>query len=137
MSFYRQGTDEECQFKIGEEVTYSEDNMDYTIVGRLKMLIEDCKCFYQLRACDPNNPNQTLQIETTNEDKFTLTNCIEVMTKLWPNLTYENNGQFITLLTSLLGRICDGNGVTHPLVFKEENGEFIFCLDGVEFKKTI
>ena len=133
-----EGMDCDFMFKIGDEITYSVDNKDYSIVNRLKYMMGDCRCVYQLLACDPTNPTQSLQILKQNESRMTKTDCLSVCTKLWPNLVFENASQFHSMVfNQVIGRICEpGSASTHTVSSKFENNIYTLSFNGVEFTKS-
>lgn len=129
------GTDEDFNFCIGNEITYSEDNKDYTIVRRVKYCLGECKKVYYVIACDPTNPNKSLQID--DESKMTKTDCLSVITKLWDNLEYTNNGDFHTLIMNkVIGRLCDPTCEEKLNIKVEFNNEcYKLIANGIEFCK--
>ena len=138
MKFYCEGCDDEFKFKVGDEIIYSEDNYDYTIVRRIKHMVGGCKCLYQLKACDPTNPRRTLQITIEEEDKMTLTNVIDVLTKLWPNLEMTSSSQMQSLvMNKILGLICSPTDVSHSVEFKSAENSFTLVFEGIEFTKNL
>ena len=135
MKLSREGTDEEFKFKQGDEVTYSIDNKDYSVMRRIVMI--DGRKIYQLYACDNNNPNQTIQVQ--DEDTLTETDCHNVLEKIWPTLTFD--GDFYKLhnyiINNILGRICDYNTHNdHKIETYIENDLFFLKFDGVVFSKS-
>ena len=133
-----EGRDDEFSFNIGDEITYSVDNKDYTIIRRLKYMVGECQCMYQVKACDPTNVTRTLQISKTDEDKMTITNCLDVLTKIWPNLEMRSANQFHSLIMNdILGSICDlTDGQTHTIKYKKDPNKYTLTFDGIEFTKN-
>lgn len=133
----RHGRDDEFKFKIGDEFIWSKDNKDYTIVGRVVNESWNVKC-YMTTACDPTNPVQNLKIEYSDEDKMTETNCLSVLTKVWPNLIKTGNGeQFMNyILKEVIGKVCDSHeDCTNNIQFHTEGDLFQMTFDGIEFTK--
>ena len=134
------GTDADFKFKVGEEVTYSENGHDYTVLYR--HVVFGSQKIYLLRACDPNIPTQKLQLDVSDESKLTLTDCLSVLTKLWPNLNREagTSGQSFMnyILNNVLGRICDlTEGHSHAVKFNYPGNSFKMTFEGVEFVKDL
>lgn len=128
------GCDEDFKFKIGDEFTYSEDNRDYTVEMRRKFMVGGCQCMYLASACDPTNPLRKLQISVADEDKMTLTNCLDVLTKLWPNLEYTDNNSFRSLVfNDVLKGIIDND--KHECRMENDACCFKLIFDGVVFSK--
>tara|TARA_B110000211_G_C13848534_1_gene451164 strand:+ start:257 stop:670 length:414 start_codon:yes stop_codon:yes gene_type:complete len=131
------GTDAEFKFKLGDEITYSVNNKDYTVMSRKVIARMNLK-IYLLRACDPTNETQQLQLNLTDEDKMTITDCLSVFSKVWPNLTQTGtNEEFMNyILNNVLGKICDiKEGVSHAVTFENGSGPFKMTFEGVEFTK--
>ena len=131
------GTDEEFNFKVGDEFTYSEDNKDYTVMYR-KVIARANMKIYLARACDPTNETKQLQINLADEGKMTATSPLNVLNKLWPNLTRTGTGEeFMNyVLNEVLNKVCDiHEGVTHQLHFEHSTDNFKMIFDGVEFTK--
>tara|TARA_B110000211_G_C13956909_1_gene498737 strand:+ start:614 stop:1036 length:423 start_codon:yes stop_codon:yes gene_type:complete len=108
MPLWENGVDADFTYKLGDDLTYSDDNKDYSIIRRIK-LINNQK-FYFLRACDEKNSLQLLKLNADDESKLTLTTCKAVLTKLWPtNVTYDGdyNKTKNYIMNSILGRVCD------------------------------
>ena len=131
-----EGCDEDgFNFCCGNEITFADDNKDYTILRRIKVNINN-SCIYQLKACDPTNPTQLLQINVTDENKMTKTTCLDVITKMWDNLPYESNNKLKNyLINNVLGDICEGE-CSHNMSIKTTTNSITLTIDGVEFKKT-
>ena len=127
------------KFNQGDEFIYSEDNMDYTVVGITTIRFVN-KTYYLCHACDYTNPVQSLKLEITNEDKMTLTNCMDVLTKVWANITRDQPpSKFRDFVRNrLIGPICDYHaGTTHAVEFDTDDikDTFKMTFDGVEFIK--
>jgi len=140
MRFTEPGTDAEFKFKLGDEITYSEDGKDYTVLFRHVIAAANMK-IYLLRACDPSSTTQQLQLNLTDEPKMTLTDCLSVLTKIWPNLERkrgEDGQQFMNyILNNVLGRVCDiHEGEAHNVSFEHPDNSFKMIFDGVEFIKN-
>lgn len=134
------GTDAEFKFKLGDEITYSEDGKDYTVLRRHVVAAANMK-IYLLRACDPTSATQQLQLNLSDESKMTLTDCLSVLTKLWSNLERkrgENGQQFMNyILNDVLGRVCDiHEDNKHDVSFEYPGNSFKMIFDGVEFIKN-
>ena len=128
--------DNEVGFQVGDEITYSGNNKDYSIVNMMYPNSKDNK-IYQLLACDVTNETQQLQLNCCDEDKMKLTNCLDVLTKAWPNLEYKSNGEFTELLTKkVLSRICGVKKLAHSINISSGGNSFKLIFDGVEFTKT-
>lgn len=128
------------KFKPKEEITYSEDNKDYTIY-HTKVIPAINKKFYLLKACDPTNPVQKLQLDATseNEAKMTKTNCLDVLTKVWPNLEITGSGQdFLNYFdNNVMAPVCDfEDGHTHSVKLTATATTCTLIFDGVEFTKS-
>ena len=67
---WEDGVDADFTFEFGDEVTYSEDNKDYTVVKRIN--ITGMGKYYLTRACDPANPVQQLNVKVTDLEKAPL-----------------------------------------------------------------
>jgi len=137
MTLATNGTDAEFNFKVGDEFTYSENNKDYTIMYR-KVIPRANMKIYLAKACDPTNETQQLQINLEDESKMTVTDCLSILAKIWPNLTRTGTGEeFMNyILNNILGRICDlTEDKTHTLHFDHTNDSFKMIFDGVEFTK--
>ena len=137
----RNGTDDEFIHELFSEITYSEDNYDYTILHRKIIHVLGDKKMYFLKACDPTNPNQQLQLDATpeNESKMTETNCLDVITKLWPNLTMSGTPvEFQNyIINNILGDVCDTrDGHMHDITFTSLGNSFKMTFEGVEFTKN-
>tara|TARA_B110000211_G_scaffold106577_1_gene123740 strand:+ start:576 stop:998 length:423 start_codon:yes stop_codon:yes gene_type:complete len=140
MPVARDGTDEEFIHEVFAEITYSEDNKDYTIVKRLVVAPLGNKKIYFLTACDPTNPTQKFQLEATteNESKMIVTNCLDVITKLWPNLSMTGTPiEFQNyIFNEVLPQICDAHADCRNTVsFRCGDSSFKMIFDGVEFTK--
>tara|TARA_B110000971_G_C19731392_1_gene373211 strand:+ start:80 stop:493 length:414 start_codon:yes stop_codon:yes gene_type:complete len=137
MGLSEHGTDEEFKFKLGDEFTYSEDNKDYTVMDRRVIPKLNMK-IYLTRACDPASEKQQLHINLEDESKMTATTPLDVLNKLWPNLTRTVSGEeFMNyILNNILSRVCDlHEGVTHDIKFEHETDSFKMTFDGIEFTK--
>ena len=69
---------------------------------------------------------------------MTLTNCLDVITKLWPSL--EKTGSALDfqnfVMNSILKEVCDWtNGCTNDVKFECNGNDFKMIFDGVEFTK--
>tara|TARA_B110000977_G_C10996117_1_gene461929 strand:+ start:421 stop:843 length:423 start_codon:yes stop_codon:yes gene_type:complete len=140
MSVARIGTDEEFIHEVFAEITYSEDNKDYTIVKRLVVAPLGNKKIYLLVACDPTNPTQKFQLEATseNESKMITTNCLDVITKLWPNISMTGTPMDFTnyVFNEILYKICDTHeGCKNRVQLNCSGSSFKMTFDGVEFTK--
>ena len=133
----RTGTDDEFKFKTGDEIIWSDDNKDYTIVRRMVSERFNLKC-YLCYACDPTNPNQKLQINVSDEFKMTETNCLSVLTKVWPNLIKTGTGvEFMNyVINEVISKVCDSHEkCTNNIEFHTDGDSFQMIFDGIEFTK--
>ena len=128
------GCDDQFNFQCGDEITFSDDNQDYSILRRIIVL--NNQYIYQLKACDPTNSTQLLQINSTDENKMTKTNCLDIITKMWDNLPYVNNNTFKSLIfNKIMGGICESECTHNMKIYTTENS-LTFTIDGVDFTKT-
>lgn len=123
----------EGEFKVGDEITYSVNSTDYTIMNILGLKNLNIKT-YQLMACNPAQLPQLLQLNNT--DEMTLTNCLATINKLWPNLEYSNNLKFLNNLKEILIRVCGIHQRDHGINISYEENSFKLIFEGVEFIKT-
>ena len=129
-----EGSDDDFKFKCGDEITLSTNDKDYTIMRRLN--ITNGAYLYQLKACDPTNPEQLLSLSTLDEDKMTKTTCLDALTKLWDNLPYDNNNTFHALiLNNILGNICDTH-TQHSIETSATENSYCLKFDGISFTKN-
>ena len=131
---WEEGVDEDFTFIIGEEVTYSEDNKDYTILKRIN--IRNLGKFYLARACDPSNPVQQLNINVNDEGKLTKITPIDALQKLWPSLTYEGDFHKTEnyIRNVILRQIVDlHSNVSHKVKFYAEGDSFKMDFDDTIF----
>ena len=140
MSVARNGTDEEFIHELFSEITYSKDNKDYTIVKRLVVAPLGNKKIYLLIACDPTNPTRKFQLEATseNESKMITTNCLDVITKLWPNISMTGTPMDFAnyVFNEILYKICDTReGCKNRVQLNCSESSFKMTFDGVEFTK--
>ena len=127
---WENGVDADFTFESGDEVTYSEDNKDYTVLKTIN--INAMGKYYLTRACDPANPKQQLNVKLEDESKLTKTDCISALTKVWTTLTYDGNFSKTEsyIRNTLLNRICDFHEtVTHNVTFYAEGDTFKMDFD--------
>ena len=141
MNVSRNGSNDEFAQELFAEVTYSEDNYDYTVLHRKVITKFGNKKIYFLKACDPTNPSKQLQLEATveNEAKLTETNCLDVITKLWPNITMTGDPVDFQnyVINEILTDVCDTReGYRHDIKFSSKGNVFKMSFEGVEFTKS-
>ena len=127
---WESGLDADFTFGIGDEVTYSEDNKDYTVLKRLN--ITGMGKYYLTRACDPANPVQQLNVKVEDESKLTKASCLSALTKVLATLTYDGNFHKTEnyIRNTILNRICDlHETVTHNIKFYVEGDSFKMDFD--------
>jgi hypothetical protein len=127
MPLWENGVDADFTYKLGDDLIYSEDNKDYSIIRRVKL--RNNQKVYFLRACDDKNPVQQLQVNANDENKLTLTTCKAVLTKLWStNVTYDGDYDKTKhyIMNTIFARVCD----YHP----GEKHDIKLYLDGNTFK---
>ena len=105
MPFWSHGTDEEFNIKLGKDITYSEDNKQYRIMQRIR-IVNDYS--YYLTACDEQNPVQKLVIYRDDESKMTVIDCPSVIEIVWPSVTYngDHNATRAFIMENIIKR-CD------------------------------
>ena len=137
MVFAEKGTDADFKFKLGDEIIWADDDRDYTIMMRTVVPRANLK-IYLCAACDPTNPKQQLQLNVADESKMTLTNCLSVLTKVWPNLTRTGEGKdFMNyVLNSVIYKVCDSHdNCRNNVKFSWTPESFTMIFDGIEFTK--
>jgi hypothetical protein len=128
-----EGCDPDFKFCVGDEITLSTNDTDYTIMRRLS--INNGSHIYQLMACDPTNSEQFLSLSTADEDNMTKTTCLDVLTKLWTNLPYNTNQQLNTLvLNKVLRNVCGSE--SHSVETSVTENSYCLKFDGIEFTKN-
>lgn len=127
---WENGVDADFTFEFGDEVTYSEDTKDYTILRRLN--ITGMGKYYLTRACDPANPVQQLNVKLEDESKLTATTCVSALAKVLATLTYDGNFSKTEsyIRNNVLNRICDlHETIRHTVTFYTEGDSFKMDFD--------